>query len=98
MSDREITQSKFPPKTEEIDSKSKDPEFSYINERNEGNMTNNHNEIFLNRFIRIMNLVHNSYSLSHPNIHTQLLDLELDIRKYQNNEPTTDDVWVKTTT
>lgn len=53
---------------------------------------------FLNRFIRIMNLAHNSYSLSHPNIHTQLLDLELDIKKYQNNEPTTDNIWTKTTT
>lgn len=81
MSDREISQSKFPKPNQNNSTTSKE-DVSY----------------FLNRFIRIMNLAHNSYSLSHPNIHTQLLDLELDIRKYQNNESATDNIWTKTTT
>jgi len=101
MSERNIIDSKFP-KNEEIDSRFKNPEHPYIEPKNTDDMVNNENLYdthFVNRFIRIMNLSQNAYSLSHPTIHSQLLDLERDIKKMKNgNQIEENNFWVKSST
>jgi len=100
MSERSIINSKFP-KNEEIDSKFKNPEHPYMEPKTIKEMTNNKDKYdthFINRFIGIMNLSQNAYSLSHPHIQSQLLDLERDIKKIKNEEPIESSFWVKNNT